>query len=466
MAVAIIIVIEVMLNPYLSHHFFSHEVDRTLEYLNRSDMNQPVVTIGDSVGRGIFNGWKFDNGSVAQLACNQATETAGQYFFLKRFLEKNEAPGAIISCDRTPLLGNLSQNLTENYVQRCFTKWSEIFDLMKVKMDPVFTLKMIAYKFFPTFKYRLHLQRLISGFTNSDIYSGITPSDPASTSNYGLINLLEKLKERFQPKSISRYFFRKMAAELEEKNIPLYYLPPPARVDNKDNQKLIQNSIRNIEKLSHEFKNIHVIKNQYKVMASTYFGDEVHLNPKGLALYRPLAKPKIESIIIDSVYRQATKFIESFVAGKSIVTIHNFDSTHLIRPLQDVNLEIVNQKLIIHSLGNDPAVGFPAIPQLTGKLGDRVIVCVQLDSSEDTTAQLYYSFQSAPFGEPNSIKQRLRSGGNTLFFVLPAKFMGGNLRFDPGYRKGTYIIKKIETKVIHAKLLKFDSLRLATYISR
>jgi hypothetical protein len=113
-------------------------------------------------------------GKIANLACNQATETAGQYFFLKRYLKKNRMPRAVISCDRTPLDGNLRQNLTENYIQRCFTHWSEIIELALIKRDPEFTVKMIAYKMLSTYTYRLHLQKIILGTTNSNIYSGIS----------------------------------------------------------------------------------------------------------------------------------------------------------------------------------------------------------------------------------------------------------------------------------------------------
>lgn len=142
----IIALIECFSHFYCSKRFFSHEVDQMLNTLSKPHWDKPVVMVGDSVGRGIFSGWDIGNRQIAMLACNQATEAAGQYFMIRRYLSKNIAPGAVIICDRNHFAGNLTQNLTENYVQRTFTQWSEIYDLTVAKQDPVFTAKMIAYK--------------------------------------------------------------------------------------------------------------------------------------------------------------------------------------------------------------------------------------------------------------------------------------------------------------------------------
>ena len=301
----LIILIEFLLNPYLSNKYFSHEVDEMLHYLEQPKKDQSVVAIGDSVGNGIFGEWNFNNGNVASLACNQATETAGQYFFLRRFLKNNKAPGAVISCDRTPLSGNLEQSLTENYIQRCFTDWSEILELMIVKTDPVFTIKMVAYKFFSTFKYRLHLQRKIVGFTNSDIYSGATQPTKSAKKSYSLIEVVSKFKEHHRTESISQYFFKKILVELEKIHVPLYYLPSPSRLDTNDNHLLVQSSIKHLNNLKKEFANLHILEDHYQRLPGKYFRDEVHLNQAGLENYRPLIQPTIERILLESTRRQA-----------------------------------------------------------------------------------------------------------------------------------------------------------------
>lgn len=452
--VACIVAIELFLHPYLSQHFFSHEVDRALQYLEKAHRDQAVVTIGDSVGNGIFGGWAFKNGSVANLACNQATETAGQYFFLKRFLKKNKVPGAVVSCDRTPFSGDLDQNLTENYVQRCFTDWSEIFELMIVKLDPVFTVKMIAYKFLATFKYRLHLQEKIAGFTNSDIYSGASGGGSAAGSDYGLIRLLSKFKERQRSESISAYFFKKMLADLVKIDVPLYYLPPPSRSNNTDTHQLIQYSIGRIDELQKEFSNAHVINDQYRRLPGKYFHDEVHLNPDGLKVYRPPVQPALEQIISDSVQRQMAAFSRVFALGQPIFAMKSFDLNSRLQPLNDTIIEAADNKLIIRSVGNDPALLFPAVSNLDKQRGDKVVIRIVIESDGKSTAQVYYSLgMNGHFNEKNSIRQTMRAGRNTLFFTLPAEFNEGKLRFDPGTRKGLYTLEQVEANIVDAELL-------------
>jgi hypothetical protein len=447
-----IVAIELFLHPYLTKKYFSHEVDQTLQYLERPNRNQPIVIIGDSVGYGIFGGWSFSNGSVANLACNQATETAGQYFFLKRFLNKNKAPGAVISCDRTPLSGNLEQNLTENYVQRVFTDWSEICDLMFVKLDPVFTVKMIAYKFFSAFKYRLHLQKLIAGFTNSDIYSGVTGSSNSTDQDYGLISVLSKFKERLRTESISSQYFKKILNELEKIDIPLYFLPPPSSVANGDTHKLIHDSIGSMDILKGNSINVHILKDQYKRLPKEYFSDQVHLNQEGLDVYRSPLKTVMEKIISESIRKQEDSLSRSFSFGQPIFTISAFDGNTQLRPLHDIQFEEIQGKQTLRSTGKDPAFLLPEISGLKKRKKDRVMIGILLESTETTRAQLYYTLdKKTPFSERHSIKQNVHAGLNTLYFVLPEDFSEGKLRFDPGNCEGTFTLEQLEAKIVAAK---------------
>lgn len=452
MAVALVITIELFLHPYLAKKYFSHEVDQTIQYLESPNRDQPVVIIGDSVGHGVFEGWNFDNGGVANLACNQATETAGQYFFLKRFLDKNKTPGAVVSCDRTPFSGNLEQNLTENYVQRVFTDWSEIVDLMIVKLDPVFTVKMIAYKFFSAFKYRLHLQKLIAGFTNSDIYSGTVSVSISTDQDYGLIRILSKIKERLRLESISSHYFKKIIKELENRDIPLYFLPPPSSVDNGDTHKLIHDSINVMHKMIDNSINVYVLKDQYQRLPKDYFSDEVHLNQDGLDVYRSSLKTLMEKIISDSVHRQEERLPRLFSISQPIFTRSAFDSNTRFRLLHDIQIEEIEGKQTIRSTGKDPALLLPEVSGLKKQKNDRVVIRVLFESTKTTQAQLYYTLdKKAPFSERNSVKQNVQIGRNTLYFVLPQDFSEGNLRFDPGNCEGLFTLEQLEAKIVSGK---------------
>lgn len=454
-ALAMIVVIELLLHPYLTHNFISHEVDWTLRHLETNNENQPVVILGDSVGHGIFGGWKFHNGNVASLACNQATETAGQYFFLKRFLENNSAPGVVVSCDRTPLSGNLNQNLTENYIQRCFTRWSEIFELMTVKMDPVFTVKMLAYKFFSTLRYRLHLQKKIIGFTNSDIYSGVTKQTIFSQSNYGLIKVISNFIESFRQESISHHFLKKMICELDTMNVPILYLPPPSRLDKEEVHRLIQSSENQMEELSKKHSNLSILSDQYHRLPEKYFSDDVHLNQKGLDAYRPLLQQTIEEIIADAVHHQQDMILHSFNKGQTIYAVDRFGGKITLEPLNDAVITFAEGKQVVESVGQDPALSLPLLVNIDKKKNDRIVIKVTLTSPERTTAKLYFSRKTDNrFVECDSVKQKVDIGRNALFFVLPEEIQGGNLRFDPGECSGTFILEELAAKVVNEELIK------------
>ena len=300
-ALAVIMVIELSLQPLLVKTFFSHEVDQTLFYLDQPGKNQPVVAIGDSVGHGIFNGWKM---AIAPLACNQATEMTGQYFFLKRFMAANKPPGAVINCELSPLQGNLQQRLTENYVQRCFNRWNEIYQLLLVKKNPVFTAKMVAYKLLATYTYRLHLQKVLTGFSNSGIYTGLAANKPPARSRHGVVWLLKKANLRMRRETISLYFFKKILTELEKIQVPLYYLPPPVRMDNSDAAQAVDNTLAQLAELKKQFSNLQILTDCQQQLPKKYFHDSVHLNPDGLEMFRQDQDRAIEGIIARAWVRQ------------------------------------------------------------------------------------------------------------------------------------------------------------------
>ncbi len=300
-ALALIMIIELSLQPLLIKNFFSHEVDWTLYYLKTQHQNQPVVALGDSVGHGIFNGWKM---AIAPLACNQATEMTGQYFFLKRFMAANKPPGAVINCELNPLQGNLQQRLTENYVQRCFTHWNEIYELLVVKKNPVFTAKMVAYKLLASYTYRLHLQKLLTGFSNSGIYTGLSAGKPPPHSLYGVIRLLRKANLRMRDEDISLYFFKKILTELEKNQVPLYYLPPPVRTNNTTAARAVDTTLAQLTELKKRFSNLQVLADARQELPKKYFHDSVHLNPEGLEVFRQDQDRNIEGIIARAWVRQ------------------------------------------------------------------------------------------------------------------------------------------------------------------
>ena len=447
-SILIIIGIEIFFSSGLGNRYSSHEVDATLRYLEKGGRNQPVVILGDSVGQGIFSGWKLKNGGVAPLACNQATETAGQYFILKRFLSKNFSPGAVISSDRTPLRGNLKQKYTENYVQRCFTKWYEIYDLLLAKKDPVFTTKMIAYKLFSSYKYRLHLQKELVGFTNGEIYTGFTRAKNSEKLNQGVVEILSDFLDRLQQESISQYFFKKMLSDLELQNIPLFYLPPPTQINKKDNYKLVSDSQNDLKQLQSGFSNLIVLSDVNQQLPKKYFSDGVHLNNNGLNLYREKIENVVQDIITDAVDHQKKLIEINFQGGSKIFKSSPDNQFDGIKPFQNVTIKLSQGQLDIKSHGNDPALLVGGKVGRFGKHGQVLVVKVTMESEVKTFAKIYFSQKGQVFSEKNSLKKRLNVGNNTLYFTFPKRFQDGLLRFDPGQKQAEYVLKGMEGRAV------------------
>jgi len=153
----IVVCSESLLQQPLKKRLFNHQVDQLALKIATQAFDAPVLVLGDSVAENVFRNAVGQDHRFAVFASNQAIEMTGQYFFLQRYLEKNPAPGIVVLMAGEPLKGDLEQYLTENYVQRVFTRWREIRWMAQQTLDPVFTLKSLAYKFSPSFRYRSSL---------------------------------------------------------------------------------------------------------------------------------------------------------------------------------------------------------------------------------------------------------------------------------------------------------------------
>ena len=448
-AVTTIVVIELLTGPYV-RSFESHEVDATLKYLEKSDRNHSVVLLGDSVGRGVFADWKFKRGAIAKLACNQATETAGQYFFLKRYLENNKVPGAVIVCDRSPGIGDLKQSLTENYIQRCFTRWSEILGLFQAKLDPVFTVKMVFYKSLATFKNRLHLQQLLTGFTNSDVYSGVVSDISTVKAGYGLFGVIEDALETGRGESVSQRYLKMMMTELESYGVPLYYLPPPTSEATDDSNKQVLDSLTMLRELGLQFGGLHVLEDAYIRLPKSHFSDEVHLNEQGLTSYRPAIHPLIDEILEEAIHRQKEMRSHAFTRGGQFFQYIKEEELRLIRPTGGTTSSLHGNMLLLSATTNDPAVLLPERAGVKKIMDERIGVRVDVESDFSTIARLYYADGNEAFEQGRSVRAKIEPGRNSVYFLLPSDFQGEKLRFDPGEVAGQYTVHAIEGKIVRA----------------
>ncbi len=448
-AVIAVVLIELLVGPYV-RSFESHEVDATLKFLEKSDKNYRVVLLGDSVGRGVFNDWKFNKGSIAKLACNQATETTGQYFFLKRYLENNKMPGAVIVCDRSPGVGDLKQSLTENYIQRCFTRWREILGLFQAKIDPVFTVKMVAYRLLVTFKNRLHLQRFLAGFTNSDVYSGVVSNISTVKAGYGLFDVIEDRLDAGRGESVSLRYLKRMLSDLEGYGVPLYYLPPPTSEATDESHRLVLRSLATLRELDRQFSGLHVIGDAYIRLPESNFSDQVHLNEQGLTAYRPTIQPLVDGILADAVRRQGEMRAAAFGRGGAFFQYVNEEELRLIRPAGGTTASLHGNMLLLSAATKDPAVLLPERAGVKKCKEERIGIRVDLKSDSSTVARLFYAAGDQDFDQRRSVRAKVEPGRNSLFFLLPGDSQGEKLRFDPGEVAGQYALHAIEGKIVRA----------------
>ena len=301
-AVAFIVCCETYVYVKLTPSFSSHEVDWLLNRLRKSNFKADYLIIGDSVGLQIARQYR-KNPKFAILATNQAVETTGHYFLARRYLEKNPVPKAVFFIGLPFHFRNLDQVYTENFVLRTFTHSQEIIDIAAVTHNPVISAKMLAYKYLPTFKFRLKLQDQLVGFTNSDIYSGFdTAVKRVKTGQYSMLRIL---KRQVAGQNSAAVHFGELLEYLEERNVPLYYIPAPIktqdRKDKSSNYALYQDLFTNFfPSLENRFETFHYFS-QIIEHDKKNFSDGVHYTTDSLYLGERYLADKLELITGDII---------------------------------------------------------------------------------------------------------------------------------------------------------------------
>lgn len=264
-----------------------HEVDGLLYQMDRQVYNADYVLLGDSVARQIFHYQQDDDISRLKwvvLATNQAINVAGQYFILRRYLNRNTVPKVIVMVGLSHLNGPLDSPFADNYIRRTFTKWREIGEIFLLNRDPVFTLKSVAYKLFPSFKYRLYLQKKILGFTNAEIYTGsVYGKKPNGSDSYSIISFLKKIASE---RDISSIYFEKILQITQRANISFKFIPPPIKESNMDEIHVYEELfLERFPALEKRYSNFQYFC-KLKYYPEKLFSDSVHYSSIGLPLAR------------------------------------------------------------------------------------------------------------------------------------------------------------------------------------
>lgn len=287
--------VEFFLAAVLPGKYFSHEVDKILYQIKREPYNGKYVLLGDSVGRQVMAAYGNDK-KFAMLATNAAIEMTGQYFLVKRYLKNNPSPqGVIFAGNPTHIARNLEQTYTENYVLRTFTNFDEIAEMFMAKKNPVQTAQSLVYKILPSFKYRLHLQRILLGMSNADIYTGVGRNiGSISKTHHSLGDIIKK----YQGKNVSLYHFRKLIKFLTSRGIHFYYIPTP--IKEGGTSKSLTKKNRELFKLLNDWKKEGMKITCYENIVEYpehMFVDTVHFNTAGLHE----AQPYIDAMIKKSI---------------------------------------------------------------------------------------------------------------------------------------------------------------------
>lgn len=229
-ALAIIAAIETRQAGPLESGCANHEVDAVLRQIGRDRFDARVLVIGDSVGGQLAEslGLRAD-GRYAVLTTNQAIETIGQYFLVKRYLETQTPPDLVLYLSACPLGDRLNQVYTENFFQRCFTRAEEIAGASSYLLNPSFTLKMLAYKWLPSYRYRLHLQREWLGEAGAPPYTGLADKERALRRLWDsplrkVAFAVDQLTGR-APVNVS--YFERLIRLLEDRGIRLLHVQAP-----------------------------------------------------------------------------------------------------------------------------------------------------------------------------------------------------------------------------------------------
>lgn len=301
-----ILLVELVAHRSLVDRFASHEVDVLLRDIPRGGGDARVVLMGDSVGLQFFKDLMTGRDDVVVLASNQAVEMTGHFYALHRYLQHaTTPPEAIVFLGKPPLGYNLEQVYTENYVQRCFTNWTEIAEIGVAKRSPVFAMKMVAYKSLATFRIRLHLQAALTGYTNAGVSTGkpVGVVAPASGADeHGLMHVIGDWITSRRAQDISDEYFERLIELSDRIDAPIYYIPAPLSEQHRDRVASASKRDR-LAALARRTPQLHYVEDLQRIYPKESFTDGIHLTGDAFSLFRRDVRAFVEQLLSDAQAR-------------------------------------------------------------------------------------------------------------------------------------------------------------------
>ncbi len=111
-------------------------------------------------------------------------------------------------------------------------------------------------------------------------------------------------------------------------------------------------------------------------------------------------------------------------------------------------MENTNSAIKLKSIGKDPIISFPILPF---ENGNKYIIYVKIESSINSTLQVFYSDSNKtgyPFSENKSVRKEIKSGSNDIYIPIEEDSLGKHLRLDPISGAGEVTIQRLEIKKI------------------
>lgn len=289
LTVLAVVALEIFFAHTLPEKCYSRNViDDYVYRFEHERYDSDVLFIGDSVGYDMMAETDInDRNEFKKMTSLFDIETPGQYFLMKRYLENNKPPKVVVFMGINPLGYNLEGGGKENFVQRCFLDVEEISQLTHHKGFQ-FGLVMLSYKLFPSFRYRVHLQEDLVGFSNINIFNGRRENLASALDVYyrkesGEHSILKFFKRKWKV-AISDIYFEKLLQLLEEKNVKLLFVLGVHEKSILKNEKRQQKTDQMFQKFSEwrkKYRNFDFVYDIPILESSFFKGDKVHLMQSG-----------------------------------------------------------------------------------------------------------------------------------------------------------------------------------------
>ncbi len=277
--------IEFVLSRTLPGHYFRHEVDELLHEVRTKTFSAPNVSVGNSVGRQLDRGInRIEPGFLTPLASNGSLESTGQYLLFRRYLDRNPMPKNLIVWLDNPFAGNLHLIYTENYIQRCFLMWREIALICWWKGSPTFAANMLAYKFLPSYRYRMEIQAELPFLDTKRVHLDIQNTAFMTTGLFKPESWFVKWWQRrlHGDRSLSYVAFERLLKLCQEHNVGVYYIPTPLRESDAQARGPRQGRtkvIAQLEELQARYPVLHFLP-EAREYPEDWFPDKAHFAPR------------------------------------------------------------------------------------------------------------------------------------------------------------------------------------------